>query len=99
MHLEGLAGCGPKSAIPKAVSQLIDGQKKAGRYASAWIAETQHHLPVLFLALSSILTVVLLIGTVKLENLNGPFSEMGVIILQLRGQGLPQVVAGELVPI
>jgi hypothetical protein len=36
---------------------------------------------------------------VKLENLNGPFSEMGVIILQLRGQGLPQVVAGELVPI
>jgi hypothetical protein len=49
-------------------------------------------LVVLLLALDPVVAVVLLIGAVEFEDLNGIFCEVGGIFKQFAGEGFPQEI-------
>ena len=67
-----------------------------GGNASTWTAETQHHLPTADLVGFAQFAVVLLIAAVKLQQLNGVFTEADLVIGEFREQGLAQMTAFEL---
>ena len=93
VHLEGLTGGDPQAAVAEAVRQLIHGQKQAGGDASGWAAQAQHHLPLLVTTLLAFVSVVLLIAAVELEDLQCIFTEVRLVIGQLRQQRFFEEVA------
>ena len=96
MHLEGLAGGGPKGAVAQTVGQPIEGEVERHRDAARRTAETQHHLPVLLLSLAAVIAIVLLITAVKLEDLDGALTEILQFIGKLAAQRFVQVSAARL---
>jgi hypothetical protein len=50
-------------------------------------------LIILFLPLNPIIPIILLIGTMKLKDLNGILSKMGGILQEFCGDGFPKIVA------
>ena len=93
VHLEGLAGGGPQGAIAEPVGQLVDCQIEPAWNPAAGVAQPQHHLPILFLPLAAVVTVVLLVAAVKFQDLDRAITEIGSFVAEFPEQRLLQVAA------
>ena len=72
MELKGLASSSTKRIVAVLIRNLIQREIELWRNISAWIAQAKHHGVVFFLAPNPVIAVVLLIGTVKLQDLDCP---------------------------
>ena len=96
MKLETLARGRPHGVVAVLIRETIEGKVKLRRNEATGTAGSQHHLVVFFLTFDPIFSVVLLIGSVELHELNCIFGEIIQFILEFRRDRFPQEITAVL---
>jgi len=94
MDLETLAGGGAQGLVAVLFREAIEGEIEFRGNEAARATGAEHHLIVLFLALNTVIAVILLVGTMEFEDLDRVLAEVGGVLAEFGGEGFPEVVTG-----